>query len=325
MERVMRKSIELLAGSALAITVMQPAIAAPTVRSVAPPPAAISGYEHRRAAPRVTAPVVVPMPPRQDDAQDQSRETPQQDRAERQKLEAPATVAEPAPVQAATPAPAPVSQSKGVDPKATFGKMLAASDSEIAGKLRGLATARHFDRLMPHQPERNAAEAFYKSHNYAPIWIKDGALTPRAKSAILRLKNAAADGLDPADYAVPEFGTFSGAEALAEGDVTLTNSVLEYARHLATGRIAPTRVSAEVDYGNHTPDPAAILREVTSASDLNATLESYNPPAAGFKALKNQLAALRANASADAVPDDRIPDGPLLRLGKKDSRVPMLR
>jgi murein L,D-transpeptidase YcbB/YkuD len=44
-----------------------------------------------------------------------------------------------------------------------------------------------------------------------------------------------------------------------------------------------------------------------------------------FRALKNQLAALRSNASADVVPDDRIPNGPLLRLGVKDSRVPLLR
>ena len=38
--------------------------------------------------------------------------------------------------------------------------------------------------------------------------------------------------------------------------------MLTYARHLAVGRIAPTRVLAEVDYGDHTPEPADILREV---------------------------------------------------------------
>ncbi|HVV78869.1 MAG TPA: L,D-transpeptidase family protein, partial [Pseudolabrys sp.] len=324
----MRKStIELLAGSALAIIVMQPSFATPTVRSVAPPPASINGYEHRRVVPRATVPVPQP---RQDDAQDQQSEPPQQSRAqervqerapERPKLEAPAEVATPAP----DPAPEPVAQSKGIDLKAALDKVLGASDSQISDKLRGFATAKHFDKLMPHQPERSAAEAFYKAHNYAPVWIKDGALTSRAKAAIVRMKNAAADGLDPADYAVPEFGALSSAEALAEGDVTLTNSVLEYARHLSTGRIAPTRVSAEVDYGNHTPDPASILRDVTTASDVNSTFESYNPPAPGFKALKNQLAALRSNASADVMPADRIPDGPMLRLGMKDSRVPMLR
>jgi len=101
--------------------------------------------------------------------------------------------------------------------------------------------------------------------------------------------------------------------------------VLDYARHLETGRIAPTRVSAEVDYGNHTPDPAALLREVTGASDVNATFESFNPPHAGFKALKAKLAGLRSNASADMTSDDRIADGPLLKPGMKDGRVPKLR
>jgi murein L,D-transpeptidase YcbB/YkuD len=339
----MRKStIELLAGTALVIAIIQPGFATPTVRSVAPPPAAIPGYEHRRPAPRATMQPVVPVPqPRQDDAQGQSRET-QHDRVqeraqeriqERHKIEAPA-VAAPLPAAApdkahaqvpAAPAPEPVAESKGIDLKAALDKLLAASDSSISEKLRGFATTKQFDKMIPHQPERGAAEAFYKSRNYAPVWIKEGQLTPRAKAAILRLKNAAADGLDPADYQVPEFGTFTSAEALAEGDVALTKSVLDYARHLATGRIAPTRVSAEVDYGNHTPDPAAVLREVTSASDVSSTFESYNPPHPGFKALKNQLAALRSNASADVVPADRIPDGPMLRLGMKDSRVPMLR
>jgi murein L,D-transpeptidase YcbB/YkuD len=333
MERVMRKStIEFLAGTTLAIAIVQPSFATPTVRSVAPPPAAINGYEHRRPAPHMTQPAVVPIPqPRQDDAQDQP-----QDRApERHKLEAPAVATPmpmPAPVSApekanaqAPAAPEPVAESKGFDLKATLDKMLAASDSQITEKLRGLATAKHFDRMMPHQPERGAAEAFYKSRNYAPVWIKEGQLTPRAKVAILRLKHASADGLEPTDYPVPEFGTFTGADALAEGDVTLTNSVLEYARHLSTGRIAPTRVSAEVDYGNHTPDPTAVLREITGASDVTGTFDNYNPPQPGFKALKNQLAALRSNASADVVPDNRIADGPMLRLGMKDSRVPMLR
>ena len=76
-----------------------------------------------------------------------------------------------------------------------------------------------------------------------------------------------ADGLDPADYPVPEFGTFSGAEAYADGDIRLTNSMLTYARNLAVGRIAPTRVLVEVDYGNHTPEPADILKKVADAGD----------------------------------------------------------
>jgi murein L,D-transpeptidase YcbB/YkuD len=282
-----RSTIECFAGIALAIVVIQPGLAAP---------ASVDGSAHPLPTPRPAAQVVVPIP------------QPRQDEAQRQK-----------------PAPGPVVESKAVDLKSTPNKAPAGIDGQISEKLRGLAAAHQFDSLMPHQSERSAAEAFYKARDYAPIWIKDGTLTLRARAAIRRIKNAAADGLNPADYAVPEFGSFAGAEALAEGDVTLTNSVLDYARHLETGRIAPTRVAAEVDYGNHAPDPAAILREVTSASDLDATLESYNPPNAGFRALKNQLAMLRANTHTDAMPAGHIANGPVLRLGIKDPRVPMLR
>jgi hypothetical protein len=36
-------------------------------------------------------------------------------------------------------------------------------------------------------------------------------LTPNAKSAITRLKNAEADGLDAADYPAPDFAGLTGA------------------------------------------------------------------------------------------------------------------
>jgi murein L,D-transpeptidase YcbB/YkuD len=125
---------------------------------------------------------------------------------------------------------------------------------------------------------------------------------------------------------VPEFGSLSSDEALADGDIKLTNSVITFARHLAVGSIAPTRVSAEVDYGNHTPEPADILRKIADARDLDAGLDSFNPPHDGFKALKGKLAELRSNASAPrAEADDRIPDGQRINPGDKDARVPALR
>jgi len=141
---------------------------------------------------------------------------------------------------------------------------------------------------------------------------------------IAQLKNASVDGLDPADYPVPEFAASSGAEALAAGDIKLTHSMLTYARHLAVGRVAPTRVLAEVDYGNHTPEPADILRKVGEGGDAGAALESFNPPHDGFRALKSKLAELRRSAPRAEV-DNRIPDGHSIRPGKKDARVPDLR
>ena len=54
------------------------------------------------------------------------------------------------------------------------------------------------------------------------------------------------------------------------------------------------RVLTEVDYGDHTPAPADILRKLADAADAGAALESFNPPHRGFQALKAKLAELRA-------------------------------
>ncbi len=140
-------------------------------------------------------------------------------------------------------------------------------DAQIADKLRAVITSGQFDKRIDRAPEREAMVAFYAARNYAPLWIADGRPDARAKAVIVQLGNAAADGLNSADYLVPAFGAASGAEALADADLTLSYSALTYARHLATGRIAPTRVLAEVDYGDHTPAPADILRKLADAAD----------------------------------------------------------
>jgi len=218
------------------------------------------------------------------------------------------------------------SNDSGFTVKGALDKIFAASDSQVSEKLRGIIAGKQLDKRVDRAADRKAMEAFYAARNDAPLWIVDGALTSRAKATIARLKNAAADGLDAADYPVPNFDSLSGAEQIADADITLTDSVLTFARHLQAGRIAPTRVYIQVDYGDHTPDPADILKKITSASDVNVAFDGFNPPHAGFKELKDKLAALRANTSAgNAEPDNRIPDGAAIHPGRKDTRIPLLR
>lgn len=236
----------------------------------------------------------------------------------------PEAVAAPAP--AAVPAPAPVQNSdRGVlDIKGTIEKLFAASDIQITEKIRELATTKQLDRKLPRAAERTAVEQIYASRNYAPLWIKDGTLTPRAKSAVARLSNAAADGLDAADYAVPNFAAMSNIESLAAGDVALTYSLVNFARNLQIGRIAPRRVLVEVDYGDHTPDPTDLAKKIAASRDIDAILDSFNPPQDGFRALKDKLAALREKVRAGERLD-AIASGPALKVGSKDARVPALR
>lgn len=305
----------LLAGTAFFVAIVLPgfSVAAPDrIESVRPLPPTMNGQPTQSrqiiqvppstmAPRRESAPVAPPAP-------------------------APAPVAverapEPAPMAAPVAAP----RDAGLDSLAQYDKPLAAGDSAIAARLRDAASAKSLESTIDRVPERKAVESFYASRSFAPVWIRDGRLTPQARSVIGRMKNAGADALEPGDYHVPDFASAGNADALADADIKLTNTMLTYARHLAIGRIAPTRVSAEVDYGNHTPDPADILRKVTGAREADAALESYNPPHQGFRALKAKLAELRANSANASADERRIPDGPALKPGAKDPRVPLLR
>ena len=305
----------LLAGTILAATVAAPtlAMAAPRFESAQPEPPSINGriiIQRRQPA---------PLPPStRAQAQAQPREREATTTPARHEIGAPAD--EPERKVQSKPASDP-----DIDIRGTLDKLLSASDAQIADKLRQLATSKQLGRQAERPAERRAIETFYAARNYAPLWIHDGRLTPQAKDAITQLKNAADDGLNASDYPVPEFGSINGAAALADGDVRLTVSVLTYVRHLAVGRIAPTRVTAQVEYGDHTPDPDTVLKQLADTRDAAATIESYNPPDKGFRALKAKLADLRrGNASADPAPA-RIPDGPTIRYGRKDSRIPALR
>ena len=142
---------------------------------------------------------------------------------------------------------------------------------------------------------------------------------PTPRRSIARLKNAAAEGLDAADYPVPEFGTFTSADALAAGDIKLTHSVLTFARHLAVGRIAPTRVSAEVDYGNHTPEPADILKKIADARDVNAALRQLRSAACTASRRSRPSSPNCAAARRAPTPTNAFPAVP------RSSRAPRIR
>ncbi|WP_035983917.1 L,D-transpeptidase family protein [Bradyrhizobium sp. STM 3843] len=210
-----------------------------------------------------------------------------------------------------------------------------AADQPVADRLRDLMTtkgARYLDR----KAERAAVEKFYTTRDYAPIWTQSGNLTAAAKGVIARLKEAASDGLNPADYPVPDFAAAATSpDALADADLKLTAAMLDYARQAQSGRMHWSQVSGDIQYPEHPIDPNEVLANVTGAKDASAALDSYNPPQKLYKELKAKLAELRGGAEAAAI---QIEDGPALKYtparGKNapeadaqmsDPRVPQLR
>jgi murein L,D-transpeptidase YcbB/YkuD len=178
-------------------------------------------------------------------------------------------------------------------------------------------------RFMERKGDRAAVETFYVKRGFAPLWTENGEASVRAKAAISYLAAVDAEGLDPADYPTPVFRSGAEPAAVAETEIKMTAAVLSYARHAQAGRVHWTRISADIFYGQPAPEPADILAKIADATDMTAALASFNPPHAGYKALKAKLAELRGQ-KGDSGPA-RIADGPVLKVGMHDNRVPMLR
>src|SRR5467141_773521 len=221
----------------------------------------------------------------------------------------------------AEPAPEPTKAASNIPP----------ADQPVADRLRetlGTKSLRYFDR----KAERAAVEKFYTTREYAPLWTQGGVLTASAKGVIARLKDAAADGLNAADYPVPDFAAAASPDQLAEAELKLTASMLDYARQAQSGRMHWSQVSADIQYPEHPTDSAEVLANVTTAKDASAALDGYNPPQKLYRELKAKLAELRGQGEGKVVP---IWEGPALKftparkqqpaVAMEDARVPLLR
>jgi L,D-transpeptidase YcbB len=230
--------------------------------------------------------------------------------------------------EAAKPATAPGEVTSSVAPSDT---KISTADGPVGDKLRELLAAGKFDRFLNSRRERNVIEAFYGSRQFAPLWIGDGALSERGKAAAAFLAGVDADGLDPADYAVPAIKPGAEPDALAEAEIRFTDAVLTFARHAQTGRVHYSRVASDIQYTQVKSEPNEVLGKLATADNVRDALDSFNPQQPGYKALKAKLAETRQGSD---VAKPMIPQGPVLKYSKdkkgkevlmEDPRVPALR
>jgi murein L,D-transpeptidase YcbB/YkuD len=231
------------------------------------------------------------------------------------------------PPAAATAAPA----AEPAQEPATAASNVPPADQPVADKVRdmlGAKSLRYFDR----KAERSAVEKFYSAREFAPVWTQGGALTQSGRGVIARLKDAASEGLNASDYPVPDFAAAITPDQLADAEMKLTASMLDYARQAQSGRMHWSQVSADISYPDHPIDPSEVLANITSAKDASAALEGYNPPQKLYRELKAKLAELRGQGDGPVI---QIAEGPALKftparkkqpaVEMEDARVPQLR
>lgn len=171
---------------------------------------------------------------------------------------------------------------------------------------------------------RDEIVAFYAARNNEPLWVDAHGVAPAGRAIAARLKLADEDGLDSSSYATPDVeANLSDAVSLANADLQLSVSALIYARDARGGRIDARRISDLIDPMLDLPNAATALAALSSSADAGAALQNFNPPQAGYRAVRGKLREIRANA--ERVASVTIPQGPVLRVGMSDARVALVR
>jgi murein L,D-transpeptidase YcbB/YkuD len=203
-------------------------------------------------------------------------------------------------------------------------------------------------RLTPHQAE--ALVAAYAERDFRGFWLERQGETIRiggkAGPLVAALVKAEEDGLDAARLlsALPmqRKGDIPPASA-AETDLRFSLAAYLYAHDARGGRLEPSRLSNLLTPHLSLPAPGEVLARLAMApgAEIDNLLQSYQPPHAGYRALRKALAKLREDMAAPILTgsiagmgDAPLPMGDLppkwlegapLVFGKPDPRVAHLR
>jgi murein L,D-transpeptidase YcbB/YkuD len=170
--------------------------------------------------------------------------------------------------------------------------------------------------------------AVYRANGSAPLWSRAGRPTDAAAAVVAAIAAADREGLDPRDYHPADLAHALAAVRAGQGDagrfdLMLTRALIAYAADLGAGRLAPREIDSEMFVRRGDVDPQAVVRAVHGAADPAAALDALAPDNVYYRRLRGALARYRALAARGGWPV--MADGPLLRPGGRDPRVPALR
>lgn len=159
---------------------------------------------------------------------------------------------------------------------------------------------------------------FYRQRGWKLAWSGAGAES-RGDRLLMDLQAIAmAEGLSAESYAVP--ATASDLDR----DLLLSDAVARFARDLAVGRATPSRMVGGMGPETRPAfDPNKFLRDLAAGKDLLTLVEALPPPYAGYQRLKAAMEHYRNLARAGGWKP--IPDGPSIKPGMEDERVPLIR
>lgn len=165
--------------------------------------------------------------------------------------------------------------------------------------------------------DREALAAFYDRRDHRPIWVSRTGDLARARAILDLLRNAAAEGLAPADYRVDQIDTslqrLHTLEQVARAELLVSGALLRYVGDLRDGRPAARALqTAEAP----APEPLsvdAVLMGALRAPDLARFVSGFAPDAPAYVDLRTRLQSYLALRDAGGWPT--VPRARRLQLG----------
>ena len=168
-------------------------------------------------------------------------------------------------------------------------------------------------------PARQRLQAFYVLLDHRPQWEAD-----RLTALTGQLEQLADDGLDPSEY-LPVRSPADASDPLQQAcdELRASHTYLQALRHLHKGRYPREQLEPLWRPSPRPEEEAYLLNLATRGlDDLPAAFSSARPNLPQYQALRAHHARLRGQPLPAFEP---VPDGPLLRPGRSDPRVPLMR
>jgi len=169
----------------------------------------------------------------------------------------------------------------------------------------------------------------YQGNGFKPFWTAKSNL----RELLELIEEAPDHGLDPADYSVDQVreiylrrGEDSSVNVIAESDVLLTESLLRYGYHRRLGKVNASRVDPEINFRRDAfrdQPPSATLLEILEAPSLQAFIDMAAPSGPMYRKIQYWLDVYRDLAARGGW--QPVAEGPTLRKGDDDPRVPAMR
>ncbi len=175
----------------------------------------------------------------------------------------------------------------------------------------------------------NLLADFYERRGFSLAWSGTG----KIESLIEVIKATANDGLDPTDYHLDEIeqvnGLLENGKQLAPDeraalDIAMTDSLFRLGYHQRFGKVDPYDLDPEWNFARELggKDPARAIQEAIDAESLSDYLAAIFPRVELYQRLQSYLVEYRKVAAVGGWP--RVPEGPTLRPGAADERLPIL-